>query len=192
MKLKKTIFLLILAISLAGCNHQKTSISNNQEQLSLPVKTESENMKKEEKVIKTASGVIKTEKGDIEVELFGNQAPKTVDNFIEKAKSGYYEGLVFHRIEDWVVQGGDPLGTGTGGGKMKTELSQAPFEIGSLGVARGGDIKISNDSQFFICTKKCDWLNGQYTNFGKVIKGMEVVNMLEIGDKILSIKIKEN
>jgi cyclophilin family peptidyl-prolyl cis-trans isomerase len=131
--------------------------------------------------------VIKTEKGDITLTLYPTDAPKTVANFIEKAKSGFYKNLTFHRVEDWVVQGGDPLGTGTGGGDMPTELNNKPFVVGSLGVARGGNIKISNDSQFFIATTDASWLNSQYTNFGIVTNGMDVVKKIEIGDKILEI-----
>jgi cyclophilin family peptidyl-prolyl cis-trans isomerase len=131
--------------------------------------------------------VIKTEKGDITLTLYPNEAPKTVANFIAKAKSGFYKNLTFHRVEDWVVQGGDPLGTGTGGGDMPTELNNKPFIVGSLGVARGGNIKISNDSQFFITTTDASWLNSQYTNFGIVTNGMDVVKKIEIGDKILEI-----
>lgn len=138
----------------------------------------------------TQTAVIKTEKGDITLTLYPTDAPKTVANFIKKAKSGYYKNLIFHRVEDWVIQGGDPLGTGTGGGDMPTELSNKPFVIGSLGVARGGDIKISNDSQFFITTTDASWLNSQYTNFGIVTNGMDVVKKIKIGDKILEITVE--
>lgn len=133
---------------------------------------------------------IETSKGTIEVELYPNKAAGTVKNFTTKATSGFYKNLTFHRVESWVIQGGDPLGNGTGGDKMPTELSDEPFVEGSLGVARGGDIKVSNDSQFFICTTDCDWLNGQYTNFGKVTKGMDVAKKIAVGDKILSISVK--
>jgi peptidyl-prolyl cis-trans isomerase B (cyclophilin B) len=134
--------------------------------------------------------IIKTSKGDITLTLYPTDAPKTVANFIAKAKSGFYNNLTFHRVEDWVVQGGDPLGTGTGGGDMPTELNDKPFIIGSLGVARGQDIKISNDAQFFITKKDSVFLNGQYTNFGIVTKGMDVVEKIEVGDKILQISIE--
>lgn len=130
---------------------------------------------------------IETSKGMIELELYPEKAPGTVSNFTSKAASGFYKNLTFHRVEDWVIQGGDPVGNGTGGGKMPTELSDVPFEEGSLGVARGGDIKVSNDAQFFICTQACSWLNGQYTIFGKVTKGMDIVKKIAIGDKILSV-----
>lgn len=142
-----------------------------------------ENNKPEVKMV-----TIKTSKGDIVLSLYENEAPKTVENFINKAKSGFYNNLTFHRAEDWVIQGGDPKGDGTGGGNMSTELNDKPFVIGSLGVARGQDIKISNDSQFFITKKEASWLNKQYTNFGMVEKGMDVVERIEIGDKILGIQ----
>ena len=138
------------------------------------------------------SGVItiKTTKGDIALTLFKKDAPKTVENFIKKAKSGFYKNLTFHRVEDWVIQGGDPLGNGTGGGKMQTELNNKPFIVGSLGVARGQYINFSNDAQFFITKKESSWLDGQYTNFGIVEKGMDVVEKIQIGDKILGITIE--
>lgn len=132
---------------------------------------------------------ITTSKGVITLTLFPDVAPKTVANFVKKATSGYYVNLTFHRVEDWVIQGGDPKGNGTGGGNMPTELNDKPFVIGSLGVARGGDITISNDSQFFITKKDASWLNKQYTNFGIVTSGMDVVNKMEIGDKILEITV---
>jgi peptidyl-prolyl cis-trans isomerase B (cyclophilin B) len=123
--------------------------------------------------------------------LYSTETPGTVTNYLSKAKSGYYNNLTFHRVESWVVQGGDPLGTGTGGGSIPTELSNRPFKLGSLGVARAGDITISNDSQFFICTEDCSWLTGKYTNFGEVISGMDVVKQITIGDKILSISVSQ-
>jgi len=133
---------------------------------------------------------IKTSKGGIELALFSKDAPNTVANFVNKAKSGFYNNLIFHRVEDWVIQGGDPLGNGTGGGKMPTELNNKSFVVGSLGVARGGDINVSNNAQFFITKTDASWLNGQYTNFGIVTKGMDVVNKIEIGDKILGITVE--
>ena len=136
-------------------------------------------------------GIIATSKGNITIEFYPEETPKTVENFAQKAQSNYYKGLKFHRVEDWVVQGGDPLGNGTGGGKMPTELSQRQFGVGSVGVARGGDIKVSNDSQFFICTTDCSFLTGQYTNFGTVVEGMDVAKKMAIGDTIQGVSILE-
>jgi len=133
---------------------------------------------------------IKTSKGDIVFSFYGKEAPGTVANFVQKAQSGFYNNLTFHRVEDWVIQGGDPKGNGTGGGDLPTELSEKPFVVGSVGVARGGDIKISNDSQFFITKTEAPWLNNQYTNFGIVTDGMNVVNTIKIGDRILGISIE--
>lgn len=143
-----------------------------------------------EKNMSTKTATIKTERGEVKIALYTDKSPNTVENFISKAESGYYKDLIFHRVESWVVQGGDPLGNGTGGGEMATELSDTPFKIGSVGVARGGDIKVSNDSQFFICTDDCSWLTGQYTNFGEVVEGMDVVKSIKIGDKIGEIEVK--
>ncbi len=145
----------------------------------------------EEGVKASYSATIKTSKGSIKLTLFGKDAPNTVKNFLNKAQSGFYNNLTFHRVEDWVIQGGDPKGNGTGGGLMQTEMNQLPFVEGSLGVARGSDIRISNDSQFFITKNEASHLNGQYTNFGQVTEGMSVVNNIRIGDKIFSITIEK-
>lgn len=139
----------------------------------------------------TMSATIKTSKGDIVLTLYRAYAPNTTQNFVNKAKSGYYKGMIFHRVEDWVIQGGDPQGNGTGGGGMQTELNEIPFVTGSLGVARGQDINISNDSQFFITKSDASWLTKQYTNFGVVTQGMDVVNSIKIGDKILRITVDQ-
>jgi peptidyl-prolyl cis-trans isomerase B (cyclophilin B) len=139
--------------------------------------------------VKTAS--IEMAKGGIvQLALRPDKAPTTVATFISKSNAGFYNGLTFHRVEaDFVVQGGDPNGDGRGGGNQATELNDLPFCKGSLGIARGNDIKISNDSQFFICTGTCRFLDRMYTNFGQVTSGMDVVLGIRVGDKIKSIKI---
>ncbi|HZE87523.1 MAG TPA: peptidylprolyl isomerase [Methylomirabilota bacterium] len=137
------------------------------------------------------SAIIKTSKGNITVNLTTATAPNTIKNFLDKTKSGFYKNLTFHRVEDWVIQGGDPKGDGSGGGQMQTELNNVPFVRGSLGVARGGNINISNDAQFFITKTDASWLNQQYTNFGVVTDGLDVVDKMAIGDKILGITIQD-
>lgn len=139
----------------------------------------------------TISAVLKTTKGNITLTLFLKESPASSANFMAKAEEKLYNNLTFHRVEDWVVQGGDPKGNGTGGGQMQTEINNKPFVVGSVGVARGSDIRISNDMQFFIVKKEAAWLNGQYANFGVVTEGMDIVNSLKIGDKILSITVEE-
>ncbi|HEY8829044.1 MAG TPA: peptidylprolyl isomerase, partial [Candidatus Limnocylindria bacterium] len=113
--------------------------------------------------------------GSFTIALRPDKAKQTVANFVAKAKSGFYDGKTFHRVEDWVVQGGDPDGTGRGGGKMPSELNDLPFSKGSVGIARGGDIKVNNDSQWFVVKSEASWLNNQYTNFGQVTSGQDVV-----------------
>jgi len=129
-----------------------------------------------------------------------DKAPKTVANFARKSRAGDYDGTTFHRVVPaFVAQGGDPLSKtlpagdprlGTGGGQQETELTDLPFDKGAVGIARGGDIKVSNDSQFYVCLDAAPHLNGQYTNFASVTSGMDVVLGIKIGDKIKTIKIE--
>jgi peptidyl-prolyl cis-trans isomerase B (cyclophilin B) len=136
---------------------------------------------------------IETAKGKIVLKLRTDAAAgvsQTISNFTNKANNGYFDGLTFHRVENWVIQGGDPLGNGTGGGKMPSEYNQIPFTAGSLGVARGGDPAVNNDSQFFIVKTDSFHLNGQYTNWGEVVEGMDVVNQITVGDKITKIRVE--
>jgi cyclophilin family peptidyl-prolyl cis-trans isomerase len=137
--------------------------------------------------------VIQTDKGCIAAKLHTEadaKVPNTIANFETKAKAGEFNGRSFHRVEDWVIQGGDPLGNGTGGGEMPSEYNQLPFKTGALGVARGPDPKLNNDSQFFIVKSDADYLNGQYTNFGQVVAGMDVVTKIAIGDKMNSVSVE--
>jgi cyclophilin family peptidyl-prolyl cis-trans isomerase len=132
--------------------------------------------------------------------LRADRAPKTVANFARKSRAGDYDGTTFHRVvAGFVAQGGDPLSKslppgdarlGSGGGHQDTELSELPFDKGAVGIARGSDIKISNDSQFYVCLDAAPNLNGQYTNFGKVTDGMDIVLGIKIGDKIKTIKVE--
>ena len=121
--------------------------------------------------------------GTIVVELYDDVAPNTVANFVTLAQSGYYNGLTFHRvIEDFMIQGGCPLGTGTGGPgyTIDGEFSSNGFDnelkhtVGVISMARSG-MPNSAGSQFFICSADCDWLDGDYATFGKVIEGLDVV-----------------
>jgi cyclophilin family peptidyl-prolyl cis-trans isomerase len=129
--------------------------------------------------------------GVVRMALRSDKAPNTVATFIAKAKAGSYNGLTFHRVvADFVVQGGDPLGNGSGGGNQATELNDLPFCVGSLGIARGTDIRVSNDSQWFICIGACRFLDKMYTNFGQVTGGMDVASAIKVGDKIKSLTVE--
>src|SRR5437762_9321010 len=128
--------------------------------------------------------------GSFTFTLRPDKAPQTVARFAQKSRSGFYDNLTFHRVEDWVVQGGDPLGTGTGGGKVPSEYNDLPFALGALGIARGQDPAINNDSQFFIVKKDSAFLNNQYTNFGMVTSGIDAVNGIKLGDRMKTIRIE--
>lgn len=115
----------------------------------------------------------------------------TIANFEEKATSRYFDGLKFHRVENWVIQGGDPTGTGSGGGKMPAEYNNLPFNAGALGVARGPDKRLNSDCQLFIVKRDSRFLDGEYTNFGQVTEGMDVVNQIASGDVMTRVTVEE-
>lgn len=180
----------IIGILYMTNNQQKSNQNNSNPSLSSisrPAQTSSHPSPTSSEPIVASQASILTDKGTIVIELYPQEAPNTVQNFLQKAKSGFYNNLTFHRVEDWVVQGGDPLGNGTGGGSIPVEFNNKPFVIGSVGVASRGDGKTQNDAQFFITKTDADWLNGQYTNFGMVTSGMDVVKNLKIGDTIKQI-----
>ena len=131
-----------------------------------------------------------TNGGSFTFTLRADKAPQTVGRFVDKSRSGFYNDKIFHRVEDWVVQGGDPLGTGTGGEKVPSEYNDLSFKLGSVGIARGQDPTINNGSQWFIVKRDSAFLDKQYTNFGIVTSGMDVVNGIKIGDKIKTITIE--
>ena len=135
---------------------------------------------------------ISTDKGDIVLQLTPEETPKTVANFVNLAVRGYYDGLVFHRvIADFMIQGGDPLGLGSGGPGYKFEDEISPKlkhdGPGVLSMANAGPG--TNGSQFFITHVPTPWLDGKHTVFGKVQSGQEVVDKIQQGDKIKSLKI---
>jgi cyclophilin family peptidyl-prolyl cis-trans isomerase len=150
------------------------------------------------------TATFKTEKGDFVIELYADKTPRTVNNFIFLAREGFYDGVVFHRvIKDFMAQGGDPTGTGTGGPgySFADEFHRSLKHDGPgiLSMANAGPN--TNGSQFFITHVATPWLDGKHTVFGKVIQGMDVVLAIPERDpgrakapgvKILSIEIAES
>jgi cyclophilin family peptidyl-prolyl cis-trans isomerase len=128
-----------------------------------------------------STATLHTNHGAIELELFDADAPKTVENFRKLAADGFYDGVVFHRIiKDFMIQGGDPQGTGTGGPgyTFEDEINQRKIVRGTLAMANAGPN--TNGSQFFIVTAPATpWLDGKHTVFGEVTGGMEVVEALD-------------
>ena len=128
-----------------------------------------------------STATMHTNHGAIELELFDEDAPKTVENFRKLAADGFYDGVIFHRvIKDFMIQGGDPTGTGTGGPgyTFEDEINDHKVERGALAMANAGPN--TNGSQFFVVTAEaCPWLDGKHTVFGRVTTGMDVVTAIE-------------
>ena len=138
------------------------------------------------------NAVFDTDRGQIKVELYPDKAPLTVASFVNLARKGFYDGLNFHRvIPDFMIQGGCPKGTGTGGPGYKFEdetNNGVRHERGVLSMANAGPN--TNGSQFFITHIKTDWLDGKHTVFGKVTEGLDVVDAVKQGDAIKSVRIE--
>jgi peptidyl-prolyl cis-trans isomerase B (cyclophilin B) len=144
---------------------------------------------------KNFTATFDTSRGSIVCDLFAKDAPATVNNFVFLAREGFYDGTKFHRvIQDFMVQGGDPEGTGRGGPgyKFADELKDNPnkHKVGSLSMANAGPN--TNGSQFFITHVVTNWLDGKHTVFGQVRKGQDVVNGIQQGDTLKSVKIEES
>jgi peptidylprolyl isomerase len=164
-------FFLVLITTLTGCNAKDTHVT---------VESNSSSKKTTDTLV-----VLKTNQGDITLKMFPEVAPLAVENFVTHAKEGYYDGLIFHRvIKDFMIQGGDPTGTGRGGDSIwKKEFvnEHAPNVVFDrpflLAMANHGPN--TNGSQFFITTKATPFLNGGYTIFGEVVSGEESVRKIE-------------
>jgi peptidyl-prolyl cis-trans isomerase B (cyclophilin B) len=143
---------------------------------------------------KSYTATFETSRGNVVCELFPKDAPKTVNNFVFLAREGFYNGTKFHRvIKDFMVQGGDPTGTGRGGPgyKFEDETRNNPrkHQRGSLSMANAGPN--TNGSQFFITHVATDWLDGKHTVFGQVKSGQEIVDSVQQGDTLTSVKVEE-
>ncbi len=140
---------------------------------------------------RTYKVAIKTNKGDIKLELNPAEAPMTVNNFVTLARDGFYDGVTFHRVVDgFVIQGGDPTGTGSGGPgyKFKDEPVKRPYRAGTVAMANAGPN--TNGSQFFICLEDQATLPPNYTIFGDTITGMDVVRSIRKGDVMQSVTVE--
>jgi peptidyl-prolyl cis-trans isomerase B (cyclophilin B) len=144
---------------------------------------------------KSYTATFSTSRGEIVCELFAKDATKTVNNFVFLAREKFYDGTVFHRvINEFMVQGGDPTASGSGGPgyKFEDEVKNNPrkHKIGSLSMANAGPN--TNGSQFFITHVVTQWLDGKHTVFGQVTKGQDVVNAVKQGDTLTSVTVAES
>jgi peptidyl-prolyl cis-trans isomerase B (cyclophilin B) len=207
---KYLFFLAIISLSLTGCTTKSVetvnegNVINDTVNKNSDLKNEATSAEKPAQNANTSSmdnnnqedlsavyqsAVIKTNKGDIKIKFYGEDSPRTVNNFLNLAKSGFYDGVRFHRvIKDFMIQGGDPLSKddamksrwGTGGPDyaFADEFNAHKLVKGSLAMANSGPN--TNGSQFFIVTAtETPWLDGRHTNFGEVVEGMDVVMAIE-------------
>lgn len=140
---------------------------------------------------RTYHAIIQTNKGDIHLQLNPQEAPMTVNNFVALARDGFYDGVTFHRVVPrFVIQGGDPNGTGSGGPgyKFNDEPVKRPYKAGTVAMANAGPN--TNGSQFFICLEDQPGLPPSYTIFGDTISGMDVVRSIRVGDVMHSVTIE--
>jgi cyclophilin family peptidyl-prolyl cis-trans isomerase len=141
---------------------------------------------------KKVSAVVTTSRGSFTIEFLPEDAPLTVDNFVQLAKRNYFNGFAVHRVvPNFVIQDGDPRGDGNGGPgyQIRCEINEAPYERGAVGMALSG--KDTGGSQWFVTHSRQPHLDGGYTVFGNVISGMDVVDNIARGDVIRSIAITE-
>jgi len=172
----------------SNTNTNKPS-TNNTKPKTMPTWNPPTVLPAEERTNKEA--VIETNKGTIVFEVLGD-APLTASNFITLAKGGYYDGIIFHRVvPNFVIQGGDPTGTGAGGPgyKFKDEAVKRTYDPGIVAMANSGPD--TNGSQFFIMLPNSQGLPPQYTIFGKVVSGMEVVSSIVVGDVMNKVTIRD-
>jgi peptidyl-prolyl cis-trans isomerase B (cyclophilin B) len=204
--MKKALLVLVCGILFAGCSHSQqnditlTKTTSSTPPTTAPINNQGETMKTiaDFEPIEATQATIHTNKGDITVTLFREQAPLTTLNFLNLAKNGFYDGIIFHRvIEDFMAQVGDPLTKeqgkedmwGSGGpgyviaDEFATELTHS--KAGILSMANRGPN--TGGSQFFITYEATPWLDGKHTVFGEVTSGMDVLNAITVGDKIVSI-----
>ncbi|WP_418791939.1 peptidylprolyl isomerase [Phosphitispora sp. TUW77] len=184
------IIIMVMFLAAAGCagNREKSSVTSQGSQIEQQAAFD-ESVLKGKKV-----GIIETKYGKIYIELFQDEAPGTVENFKKLAEQGFYNGLTFHRYEPgFVIQGGDPEGTGAGGPgyTIKAEINSHKHLKGAVAMARRANDLDSAGSQFYITLEEKPFLDGQYTVFGQVVGGMDAVMKLRAGDIMDKVTVKD-
>lgn len=190
----KYITIPLITLALVGCS--QNTPRGPMSSIPSPIRTSlgpptSEEVTKLTELAKTSLVRITTNRGRIDLELYPDDAPIHVANFLKLIQSGFYDGLTFHRVEPgFVIQGGDPNGNGTGGPgySINAEFNSRPHLLGTLAMARSNDPN-SAGSQFYITLAPQPMLDGKYTVFGGVVAGMEVVKQITVGDVMDKVEI---
>lgn len=180
MQIWKILFLGLQMILFVSCFNQKASSQPGTVQ-----------MKVDEQGLSRAKAILQTAHGSITIRFYPKKAPQTVARIMALIESKFYDGLIFHRVvPNFVVQGGDPTGVGTNGSgqTLSAEFNDIPHVKGTVAMARKQDPD-SADSQFYIALSRLEHLDGKYTVFGQVTEGLEVIDKIRKGDKMVSFKI---
>lgn len=183
---------LILTFFLSSCQGQGPSENNSKNE---PLLKAGKALEVDNKGLSKASITLKTVHGQIEFKLYPEQAPITVARIVELTNEGFYDGLTFHRVvPGFVIQGGDPKADGTGGSgkKLKAEFSDLQHVKGTVAMARAGGDENSADSQFYIALNTLPHLDGSYTVFGQVTEGLDILEKIQKGDKIISMSFSKD
>jgi cyclophilin family peptidyl-prolyl cis-trans isomerase len=191
-KLKKTSLIALtfsLIFTVSSCNNQKTKSESGQ---SAAQAENAGTMQVDSSGLSKTKAILKTVHGNIVFKFYPKKAPNTVTRISELIKQGFYDGLTFHRVvPNFVIQGGDPTATGTGGSgqKLKAEFNDIQHIKGTVAMARAQD-KDSADSQFYVALTNLPHLDRNYTVFGQVIEGIEILEKVQQGDKMLSLSLE--
>lgn len=189
MKLRLT-FTILLSLFITSCSdNKKLSIPNA---INTSKSITSSDLKVSDSGLSQESILIKTAKGNITLKLYPKEAPNTVTRFLQLVQEGFYDGLQFHRVHTkFLIQTGDPTGTGNGGSgeKLKAEFNKLQHIKGTVAMARKPEDIDSADSQFYIALTTLTHLDSNYTVFGQVVEGLDVLDRISLNDKVITISI---
>ncbi len=182
---------ILLSLLITSCSEKEKNITFNEINSSKIIT--SKDLKVSDSGLSHESVIIKTVKGNIVLKLYPNDAPNTVTRFLQLVQEGFYDGLKFHRVHPkFLVQTGDPTGTGNGGSgeKLKSEFNKLQHIKGTVAMARKPEDVDSADSQFYIALTTLSHLDLNYTVFGQVIDGLDVLDRINLNDKIITISVQ--
>jgi len=181
-----TILFIFMCTSFLSCDSKKSKPTTSSSDL------DSKSLETNSKGLTKLTAIIKTVHGNIAFKFYPKKAPSTVVRIIELIRQGFYDGIVFHRvIPNFVIQGGDPSGTGmNGSGKsLKAEFNDLKHILGTVAMARSQNVD-SADSQFYIALRAIPHLDNKYTIFGQVVEGFDILRKIQQGDKMISVALK--
>jgi len=174
-----------------GCDKKASDLTPNEQNATDSITAK--DLKVDENNLSHAQVLIRTAKGNIVFKLYPKEAPNTVTRFITLVQKGFYDGLKFHRVhQNFLVQMGDPTGTGKGGSgeKLKAEFNKLQHIKGTVAMARKPEDEDSADSQFYITLTTLAHLDGNYTVFGQVVEGLDVLDTISLNDKVITISLQ--